>query len=82
MMQNIATASFLLQMSENNKCCMCQVNKICPGFLTPSDCLISHGLEKSHKICQSCWWSDFAIEESTHKCPGCSKKLDFPKKTK
>lgn len=51
-----------------NKCCMCKVNT---GFFTPSVCLVRHGIEKSHKICQSCWWSDFAIEEKTHVCPGC-----------
>lgn len=61
-----------------NNCCMCKVNPISQDFLTPSCCLRAYGIEKSHKICKSCWWSDFAIEENTHTCPGCSIKLEFP----
>lgn len=61
-----------------NKCCLCKITIIRADFLSPSRCLQMHGQRKSHKICQSCWWSEFAIEEKTHICPGCTEDLDFP----
>jgi hypothetical protein len=60
-------------MSPIHKCCLCDTEENSLLFLTPSICLQKYGIEKSHKICQSCWWSKFAIEEKSHKCPGCSK---------
>ena len=53
----------------NETCVMC--NTIEKPFLTPMSCLKKWGLERSHKICQTCWFKDFAKEGGTHKCPGC-----------
>ena len=40
-------------------------------FLSPVKCVIKYGLDRSHKICQECWFRDFAKEDISHKCPGC-----------
>ena len=53
------------------KCCMCGSSE--SPFLTPSQCLRKNGLEKSHKVCQTCWFRDFAKEGVSHRCPGCLK---------
>jgi hypothetical protein len=32
---------------------------------------------KNHKICENCWWDEeqgFALEHTSHKCPGCKIK--------
>ena len=32
---------------------------------------------KTHKICENCWWDEeqgFALENTSHKCPGCKIK--------
>jgi hypothetical protein len=52
-------------------CCICQSR--CAPFLTPSRCLRENGLEKSHKICEECWFRDFAKEGIDHICPGCNQ---------
>ena len=53
------------------KCCMCYTEHDVSNMLTPRRCLVRNGLEKSHKICQSCWFSIFAVEDVKHSCPGC-----------
>lgn len=52
-------------------CCMCCVEHDVSNMLTPRRCLVRNGLAKSHKICQSCWFSIFAVEDGKHSCPGC-----------
>ena len=59
-------------------CCMCErmVNK--SDTLIPRECLIKHGKNEAHRICQDCWWDPnigFAREYASHKCPGCQKGL-------
>lgn len=44
----------------------------------PRECLMAHGDKAAHRICETCWWdpiSGFALESSSHKCPGCEKGL-------
>lgn len=36
----------------------------------PLSCLLKNG-DKGHRICGDCWWTKFAIEGKSHKCPGC-----------
>ena len=50
--------------------------------LIPVTCLKKYGFSKAHRICQKCWWSKFAIEKSSHKCPGCVKSFPFTKLAK
>jgi hypothetical protein len=52
-------------------CCMCFIEYDMSNMLTPRRCLVRNGLAKSHKICQSCWFSIFAVEDVKHSCPGC-----------
>ena len=52
-------------------CCICSVKHDVNNMLTPRRCLVRNGIEKSHKICQSCWFSIFAVEDAKHNCPGC-----------
>ena len=60
--------------SEQIKCCMCEQIINNDILLVPSDCLIKYG-KIAHRICSECWWSKFAIEDISHKCPGCIKGL-------
>ena len=53
------------------ECCMCFIEHDVNNMLTPRRCLVRNGLAKSHKICQSCWFSIFAVEDVKHSCPGC-----------
>ena len=43
-------------------------------MLSPMSCVRKHGT-KAHKICKQCWFVIFALENSSHKCPGCIKKI-------
>ena len=52
-------------------CCMCSVKHDVINMLTPRRCLVKNGLAASHKICQSCWFCIFAVEDVKHSCPGC-----------
>ncbi len=39
-------------------------------------------MDKSHRICYECWFdpdSGFAIENKSHKCPGCVNKFPLTK---
>jgi hypothetical protein len=55
------------------RCVMCGTDE--KPFLSPVKCIIRNGLERSHKICQECWFKDFAKEEIHHACPGCEKNM-------
>jgi len=60
------------------RCSICgkMVNK--EDTFIPSDCLMAHGNKAAHRICSKCWWDPkkgFALENVSHKCPGCVKKL-------
>jgi hypothetical protein len=38
---------------------------------------MKHG-KAAHRICEDCWWDEqtgFALESSSHECPGCRKGL-------
>jgi hypothetical protein len=68
----------------DTKCCMCgkpvDINDI-GNTLIPSGCLLQHG-QRAHRICKECWFkpvTGFAIEGTTHKCPGCAKNLPLTK---
>lgn len=62
------------------KCCMCNKKFKSIAPLSPSACVMRNGKEKSHKICENCWWDKFAIEGVDHKCPGCPVEVKKPKK--
>lgn len=62
-------------------CCMCNKKVNIKDTLIPRECLKKHGA-KAHRICQSCWWdpiSGFSLENLSHKCPGCQKKIPLTK---
>ena len=63
---------------EKVKCSMCErmVNK--DDTLIPRECLLRYGKKTAHRICDKCWWDSetgFALESSSHLCPGCQKGL-------
>lgn len=58
-------------------CSMCEKQVPINNTLIPRECLMKNG-KAAHRICQNCWWDSetgFALESSSHKCPGCTKKL-------
>lgn len=55
-------------------CCICGQTHKRNTMLVPLACL-QKNKETAHRICQDCWWSEFAIEGADHKCPGCIKQL-------
>ena len=62
---------------EQVKCSMCEKNVNKDDTLVPSVCSLKHGLA-AHRICQDCWWNPvkgFALEGTSHQCPGCQKGL-------
>jgi len=62
---------------EKVKCCMCEKMVSIKNTFVPIECLMKHG-KTSHHICKDCWWdpdTGFALESSSHKCPGCQKGL-------
>ena len=59
------------------RCSICEslINE--NNMFTPSICLMKYGVI-SHKICDKYWWdyeTGFALEASSHLCPGCQKGL-------
>ena len=56
-------------------CCMCEKPTERGNTLIPNACLMKYGKIKAHKMCKDCWWSEFAKEGVSHKCPGCVKQL-------
>jgi len=65
----------LLFSFSKRECCMCFIEHDVSNMLTPRRCLVRNGLAKSHKICQSCWFSIFAVEDVKHSCPGCPTEV-------
>lgn len=57
------------------KCCMCE-NPLDENILIPSQCFAINGTN-GHRICMDCWFTKFAIENISHKCPGCEKKINI-----
>ena len=60
-------------------CCMCNKSSNSDTFI-PLNCLNKPVRHKSgvHRICSKCWWDPkkgFALENGSHKCPGCEKGL-------
>lgn len=62
---------------EEVKCCMCGKMVHFKDTFVPRECLMKHG-KGAHRICEDCWWDEekgFALETTSHKCPGCEKGL-------
>lgn len=62
---------------ENVICSMCEKQFPINNTLIPRECLMKNG-KAAHRICQNCWWdpeTGFALDSSSHKCPGCQKGL-------
>ena len=58
-------------------CGMCQRFVLLEITFVPGKCLTNHG-KAAHRICEVCWWDNekgFALETSSHECPGCLKGL-------
>jgi hypothetical protein len=58
-------------------CSICEKTFLINDTLVPRECLMKHG-KGAHRICKNCWWDPefgFALETSSHKCPGCQKNL-------
>ena len=54
------------------KCCVCE-NSLDENILMPSQCFTINGT-RGNRICIDCWFNKFAMENKSHKCPGCDKK--------
>lgn len=66
------------------QCAMCEKTVSKTDTLVPSGCSLQHG-QRAHRICQKCWWdpnTGFALETSSHQCPGCIKGLPLLPKEK
>jgi hypothetical protein len=62
-------------------CCICVKEITDMDNLIPSICYRKY-MDKSHRICYECWFrpgSGFALENISHKCPGCANKFPFTK---
>ncbi len=62
---------------EQVQCCMCGKMVDLKDTFVPGECLVNHA-KAAHRICEDCWWDDkkgFALETTSHKCPGCEKGL-------
>lgn len=56
---------------------MCERIVLLEITFVPGKCLMKHG-KAAHRICEDCWWDNekgFALETSSHECPGCLKGL-------
>ena len=65
---------------EKTKCCICEQLVDKESTFISMECLISYGEKIAHRICFICWWDmefGFALENVSHKCPGCLKKIPF-----
>lgn len=56
-------------------CSLCFTREKSLTFFIPSICLQKNGMQHSHRICEECWWSKFALEQVCHACPGCNKRV-------
>jgi hypothetical protein len=62
-------------------CCICEKEVHRNNTMTPSICYRKY-MNKSHRICSYCWFNPdtgFALENRSHECPGCIKKLPLTK---
>lgn len=58
-------------------CCVCGQNTHkgpSDTTLIPRRCLARNGY-RGHRLCDECWFGEFAREGVTHDCPGCKKHL-------
>ena len=70
------TRRHILKAGQNNKvkCCMCEKMVEKENTFVPRECLNKYG-KAAHRICNDCWWNEFALEGTSHSCPGCVKGL-------
>ena len=54
------------------KSCMCE-NSLDENILIPSQCFTIN-VTRGNRICIDWWFNKFAMENKSHKCPGCDKK--------
>lgn len=62
---------------EKVRCSICEKNVDIVKTFIPRECLMKHG-KAAHRVCDKCWWdpqTGFALESSSHLCPGCQKGL-------
>lgn len=75
--RKIKSRNFIGGNGETVICSMCEKMVDLKDTFVPRECLMKHGRE-AHRICKDCWWDEekgFALETSSHKCPGCVKGL-------
>jgi hypothetical protein len=63
---------------EKVRCCMCEKMVDKNKTFIPMNCLKNNWKAAAHRICEECWWdpnTGFALENASHKCPGCVKGL-------
>ena len=56
------------------ECVMCNKKNLDKYFI-PGKCLQENGYRKAHRICEHCWWNNFAKEGTNHSCPGCDNNI-------
>ena len=59
------------------QCSMCEKSVDINKTFVPHECLMKYD-KAAHRICDKCWWdpqTGFALESSSHLCPGCQKNL-------
>ena len=54
------------------KSCMCE-NSLDENILIPSQCFTIN-VSRGNRMCIDCWFNKFAMENKSHKCPGCNKE--------
>ena len=62
---------------EKVQCSMCEKIVDINKTFVPRECLMKYG-KSAHRICDKCWWdpeTGFALESSSHLCPGCQKNI-------
>ena len=60
------------------QCCICSKsldeNVDNPVTLIPSQCKAKYRMN-GHRLCDVCWFEKFALEGTSHQCPGCIKNI-------
>ena len=60
------------------RCCICSKtldeNVEQPVTLIPSQCKAKYRMN-GHRLCDVCWFEKFALEGTSHQCPGCIKNI-------
>lgn len=54
--------------------CFKDIEEKIGNYFIPSKCFKINGFN-GHKICYTCWWNKFALENNSHKCVGCIKNI-------